>query len=315
MKLIIFYVSYIYVPFLVICLLVILRRRGPQRALAAIAIGISSLLAYARFIEPRILNVERVEIVLEGANETSQTVRIALFSDTHFGVYRNAMPMDRIVDRLTKETPDAVFIAGDFLYHLSPGDIPEALAPLEWLEAPIYAVLGNHDVGFPGPIYSAELYAALENLGVTLVENRAIETTIGGQEIVIGGTSDLWQRQQNFAFTSTLPDKPLILLTHNPDTALSVPDDIPFSIMLAGHTHGGQIRLPGMVNRVIPTQYPFDKGLHRVATNGGQRLVYVTSGTGMVGLPMRFAMPPRIDVLTFRLPPPNSLSAPNESPS
>ena len=72
--------------------------------------------------------------------------------------------------------------------------------------------------------------------------------------------------------------------------------------MLAGHTHGGQVRIPGLVRRVVPTQYPFDKGLHEVVTRGGDRLVYVATGTGMVGLPLRLNMPPRIDVLTVHLP-------------
>jgi len=81
-----------------------------------------------------------------------------------------------------------------------------------------------------------------------------------------------------------------------------VPDSLTYDLMLAGHTHGGQIRLPGLVQKVIPTGYPFDRGLHEPTIGDDTRLVYVTSGTGMVGLPMRFNMPPRIDLLTVKLP-------------
>ena len=302
MKLFIFYGSYLYWPFLALCFAIILRRRGALRALVIFTLAGTSVLAYARFIEPRILMVKDATLITQGASQTSPSIRLALFSDTHFGVFKNAMPMSRIVAKVNAQKPDAVFIAGDFLYHLNPADIPEALAPLGDISVPVYAVLGNHDVGFPGPVYTADLYSALQDLNITLVENRAYEVTIAGQDIIIGGVSDLWQRKQNYVFTSTLPDKPLLLLTHNPDTALTVPANVPFALMLAGHTHGGQVRLPGMVKKVIPTQYPFDKGLHTVPTHGGERLVYVTSGTGMVGLPFRFNMAPRIDLLTVHLP-------------
>jgi len=302
LKILIFYGSYLYAPFALLCLYLIFKTRGLIRVLSALALLASTVLAYARFVEPRILVVHSETIVTAGASAESPALRLVLFSDTHFGIFKNAMPMSRIVTKVNSQSPDAVFIAGDFLYHLHPADIPKALASLSQINAPIYAVLGNHDVGFPGPIYTANLYSALRALDVTLVENRAYEITLAGQDIIIGGVSDLWQRQQDYAFTNTLPDKPLILLTHNPDTALTVPADIPFALMLAGHTHGGQVRLPGMAHKVIPTQYPFDKELHRVAARGGERLVYVTSGTGMVGLPFRFNIAPRIDVLTVHLP-------------
>lgn len=297
-----FWISYLYLPFVFAAALVAVRKFGLMRILALLGILASTVLAYARFVEPRILTVERAEIELDDATHTSLRIKIALFSDTHFGVFKNAMPMQRIVDRINAEDPDAVLIAGDFLYHLAPEDIPTALAPLQSLKAPIFAVLGNHDVGFPGPVYTADLYSALNALGATLVENRAYAVKLGGQDIIIAGTSDLWQGKQNYDFTADLPDLPIILLTHNPDVALSVPASFDYDLMLAGHTHGGQVRLPGLVDRVIPTNYPFDKGLHLVPIGEKVRPVYVTTGTGMVGLPLRFNMPPQVDIITLRLP-------------
>ena len=298
MKLFIFYASHLVFPFITLTMLGVLRGKGFVRFLALIGLVSAFVFSYARYSEPRRLHIQHETLFLDGADEQAPSLRLALFSDTHFGIFKHAMPMSKIVEAVKAEKPDAVFIAGDFLYHLSPEDIPAALAPLGEITAPVFAVLGNHDVGKPGPIYTADLYSALQSLDVTLVENRAYEVTIAGQELLIGGVSDLWQREQNYDFTAALPDKPLILLTHNPDTAFTVPADVPFSLMLAGHTHGGQVRLPGMVHKVIPTEHPFDKGLHKVATPGGERLVYVTTGIGMVGLPLRFNMPPRIDMLT-----------------
>ena len=302
MKLLIFYASFLYFPGFALFLYIAFRRSGWLRMFAVLMILGTSILAYARFLEPRILTVEQVTLELGNDVNTEYSARIALFSDTHFGIFRNAMPMSRIVRRVNAEAPDIVLIAGDFLYHIEPEKIPSALAPLADLTAPAYAVMGNHDIGFPGPVYTDDLYAALQSLGVTLVENRALGVSANGHEFLIGGTSDLWQRNQDFGFTVDLPDKPLLLLTHNPDMAFHVPDTVNYDLMLAGHTHGGQIRLPGLYQDAIPTQNPFDKGLHRIQTKGRERLVYVTSGTGMVGLPMRFNMPPRIDMLTIYFP-------------
>ncbi|MEM8635824.1 MAG: metallophosphoesterase [Pseudomonadota bacterium] len=303
MKVFIFWASHAYWPAAALLIVLIWKRTGPLRWFAILMLIAISTLAYARFVEPRILNVERTEIALSGATgEHDTTIRIALFADTHLGIFRNAVPMRRIVARLKEESPDAVFIAGDFLYHLSPDEIPTALATLSELPMPVYAVLGNHDVGFPGPIYDEELYEALAQLGVIMVENRAINVNLNNQDIVIAGASDLWQQQQDFSFSRDIADRPILLLTHNPDTALHVPPELEYDLMLAGHTHGGQVRIPGLVNRVVPTNYPFDKELHTFSSIAGDRLVYVTSGTGMVGVPLRFNMPPRIDILTLHLP-------------
>jgi len=299
---ILFWLSYLYWPFLLVCLFFIATRSGAQRWLViAVTVG-ASVFGYARFIEPHILWVKHTDIVLRQTESDGPTIKLALFSDTHFGIFRHAMTMQRIVERINTENPDAVMIAGDFLYYLPPQDIPTALAPLAELQAPVFAVLGNHDVGFPGPIYTNELYAALTELGVILIENRAQAATLAGQAVIVAGTSDLWEQQQDFAFSSALTDVPTFLLTHNPDTAYEVPDQINYDLMLAGHTHGGQVRIPWLFRKVIPTVYPFDKGLHRVQVRDQTRLVYVTPGTGMVGVPLRLNMPPRIDILNVRLP-------------
>ena len=274
-----------------------------MKALAALALAITSILAYARFVEPRQLVTHRETIVLPGASESSPSIRIALFGDPHIGIFGNAMPVERIVARINAEDVDAVFLAGDLTYHPDPADIPEDFAALGNLDAPLFAVLGNHDVGFPGDDLTDALFAALEDGGGVVVHNRAFEAELNGQEVVITGASDLWQRRQDFSFSSSLPaGKPVILLTHNPDTALVVPDDFAYDLMLAGHTHGGQVRIPGLYKKILPVTGPFDKELHRFASPAGERLVYVTTGTGMVGVPMRFLMPPRVDTLTINVP-------------
>lgn len=303
LKLAIFYGSHLFWPFALLCLWLIIRRRGALRYGALAVLVLSMPFGWARFIEPRLLTVHDETIVLPGASETSPSIRVALFADTHLGIFGNAMPLERIVTRINGEGVDAVLLAGDLSYHPQTEDIPGLFGALSELNAPLYAVLGNHDVGFPGEDLSDALMSSLGEAGALIPQNRALEAEIAGHRVIIAGASDLWQRRQDFRFSAELPDGvPVILLTHNPDTALFVPDDFAYDLMLAGHTHGGQVRIPGLVQQVIPTEWPFDKELHHFPSGGGDRLVYVTSGTGMVGLPLRFNMPPRIDILTIHLP-------------
>ena len=302
-KLAIYWGGWAYFPFAVLCIWAILRAKPAVKVLASLALALTSVVAYARFIEPRRLEVHRETIRLPGASETSPSIAIALFADPHIGMFGNAMPIRRIVQRINAEGVDAVFLAGDLTYHPDPEDIPEDFAALSELNAPLYAVLGNHDVGFPGDDLSDALFAMLQDTGAVVVHNRAYETEIGGKPVIVSGASDLWQRRQDFGFSSSLPaDKPILLLTHNPDTALYVPDAFNYDLMLAGHTHGGQVRIPVLYKHVLPVRGPFDKELHRFETPAGERLVYVTTGTGMAGVPLRFLMPPRIDILTLHLP-------------
>lgn len=295
--------SWLCLPVAALLVWVILRRRGAARWLAIPLFALTGLFVWGRYIEPRILTVHEETILLPGANEDSPTIRIALFSDTHLGMFGNSIPMERIVVRINAQKVDAVFLAGDITFHPHVEDIPHLLAPLGDLEAPLYAVLGNHDIGRPGPDLSNPVMAALDATDATLVQNRAFDVTLGGERVIVSGASDLWQMQQDFTFSADLPEGvPVLLLTHNPDTARFVPDVFEYSLMLAGHTHGGQIRLPFIYKHFIPTNWPFDKELHVFPSDGGDRLVYVSSGTGMSGLPIRLFMPPRIDVLTLHLP-------------
>lgn len=244
-KLALLYGAHVFWPFALLCLWAIFRTPRLYRVIAALALMVSLPLAWARFVEPRLLTVHEETILLPGASETSPSIRIALFGDPHIGMFPHAMPISRIVNRINAEGVDATFLAGDLTYHPDPEDIPDRFAALARLEAPLFAVLGNHDVGFPGDNLTEPLMRALQAADARVVHNRALETQIGGQRVIVAGASDLWERRQDFGFTAALPEgTPVLLLTHNPDTALTVPDAFGYDLMLAGHTHGGQVRIP-----------------------------------------------------------------------
>ncbi|MBY0422634.1 MAG: metallophosphoesterase, partial [Parvularculaceae bacterium] len=273
-KLAVYYASFLYFLAAPLLLFLVVRRRGRSRILAGAALVATTVLAYARFVEPRFLVTRSETIPLQRCFADAGSLRLALVSDLHVGLFRNGVTMERLAAAIAKEKPDAVLIAGDLTYHLAPSHFAAAFAPLVRGRAPVYAVLGNHDVGFPGPDVGAPLTASLQGLGVRMIDNRAemLATRTGAATIV--GVSDLWQDRQDYEALAFQSPVPRIVLTHNPETAYIVagvwrrpgpnsdeerprrprglagwsirraPDALYADLLLAGHTHGGQIRVP-----------------------------------------------------------------------
>lgn len=210
------------------------------------------LVVYASFIEPQIITVTKKTL----SHPLAPTVRIAIVSDYHVGPYKGARFVERSVKKINALLPDIVLLPGDFVFTHSA--TAEDLDPLQNLHPSIgvYAVLGNHDVGeyqslsgvrYSGVSRGEAIANKLEELGIHVLRNaHDIVTTSDGQ-IAIAGVDDIWTGHDNLP--AALTDIPLsaftILLSHNP----SIIDD-PLShdahLIVSGHTHGGQMRLPGL---------------------------------------------------------------------
>ncbi|MCF7220336.1 metallophosphoesterase [Marilutibacter chinensis] len=268
-------------------------RRPRGRLIAGAAMAALLVFVWARFVEPQMLRVRETTLPGTGARAT-----IALVSDIHLGVYKDTGYLRRVVDRLNTLQLDAVLIAGDLTYEPGGAPLREMFAPLAELRAPVHAVLGNHDQQAPGPDIDAELRAALAALGVEVIEGRVLVDPVG---IRWAGLGDRWAGKDDPTFLRRFPDpaRPTFVLAHNPDSAIELsPTDA--GLVLAGHTHGGQIRIPLLYPHVIPSVYGFDRGERLFATPRGTVRVFVTSGLGEIGLPMRLFNPPTIDVLHLR---------------
>lgn len=294
MYLIIYYISYLVFPFIVLIALFFYKIKDKAARLAfGILIFLSLCFIYARFIEPKMLKINYEKIIFQ-EEEKKSAIKIALFSDLHLGVYKNGVSLERIVREVNEASPDIILIPGDFVFKLSPENIEKSFAALSNLKAPRYAVFGNHDVGIPGEDVSETLENILRKYKVTVLENRYEEITIKGHDIAIVGLSELWQKKVNFEILKEIPeDKFSIVLAHNPDAVYEFPNNARVDLVVAGHAHGGQIRLPWVYKLAIPCEHGFDKGLHLI----NDMKVYVTPGIGMTGLPLRFLMPPEIDFL------------------
>lgn len=282
-----FYGSYVAFPFLA-WLLWRMRKPG-RRWLCACLLAVSLLFVWSRFVEPQMIRVRETTLAGTGIN-----ARIALISDIHLGIYKDSAFLERVVTRLNDLPVDAVVIAGDFTYEPRPGSLQVLFSPLARLRRPVYAVLGNHDQQAPGPDIDQDLRKALVANGVQIIEGRIVDTQSGYR---LAGLGDRWAGKDDPAFLKvTQADSPTLVVAHNPDSAMRLtPADA--ALVLAGHTHGGQIRIPWLYRKVIPTAYDFDSSEQLAHAPGGDVRVFTTTGVGEIGLPMRLFNPPTIDVL------------------
>ena len=210
----------------------------------------------------------------------------------YLGIYNDRSLMQRIVDEISQLDVDALMIAGDFTYEAKRDELEELFEPLGRLKIPIYAVLGNHDCQRLGSDIRDRLEKVLESYGVEVITNRSVK--LNG--ITILGLGSHWARDDKVSLLDRYSDREdLIVSTHNPDTVLDYESDHHPDLTLSGHIHGGEVRISYIYKRVIPVKgvVLWDKGL--MSYRGNQ--VFITSGIGSIGLPLRFLIPPTIDIL------------------
>jgi uncharacterized protein len=169
-------------------------------------------------------------------------------------------------------------------------------AKLAELAAPfgVFAVLGNHDWWLDGP----RVRQAFETSRIPVLENRAVELRRGDCTFWLVGIGDFWEGRPDIEGTlaSVPPEAPVLLLTHNPDIFPDVPDRV--ALTVAGHTHGGQVRVPLVGRPIVPSAYGERFAIGTVVEGGRQ--LFVTPGVGTSILPVRFLVPPEISLLTLR---------------
>jgi uncharacterized protein len=263
---------------------------------AACVVGVLSLWGF--WWEPSSLHLSEECIAVKW--NLAQPLRIAVFGDLHVGSpFNNLDKLNQIVEQTNAATPDVICILGDFVVHGVPGGTfiaPEDMIPiLRGLKARygVFAVLGNHDVWLRGNRVEPALKAA----HIEVLEDRAVKVPIGNESIWIAGVSDLWTQRHNVhAALAGVTDTntPVLVLTHNPDVFPEMPDRV--SLTLAAHTHGGQVLLPIIGAPIVPSKYGQRFAAGHIVENG--RHLFVTTGIGTSIIPVRFRVPPTIDVLT-----------------
>ena len=272
-------------------------------------LALSAPLAYA-LVEPHRLQVRRFDVEFEKLPLQADGLRLAHFSDLHCSAITSARVVRRVVEACNALRPDAVLLTGDYVSRrdsYSSLTLASSWAPpvmeygaavareLAALRAPegVFAVPGNHD-------YSQGRFDAVAGLlreaGITTLVNRSVRLR---DVLPLVGLDDVRAGRPHVraACEGIAPHEAHVVLSHNPRALTMLAGRN--CLLLSGHTHGGQVHLPGTRFRSRPSDMrhsPLFQGWYRA---GATRL-YVTPGVGSVHLPLRFRCPPEIALFTLR---------------
>lgn len=299
-----------------------LTMKNTSKKLKYLSIGLIStlvLLGIWSFIEPHILNTETELAKIPNLPQSWQGKQIGQISDFQIGLWGNNLgTVRRSVAKLVEAKPAAVLISGDFIYHSNPNPQPEIetavnlVRPLVEAGIPTYAVLGNHDYGMrqksvpPKTELANRLENALEEAGIEVLKNEAIklQLTVSEEYIyLVGIDSFLANKDQVEKALKDVPkNSPVIAMMHNPESFEQFP---PYSapLAVAGHTHGGQVRIPNLPQwswlRLVQSDQVYADGWAKDYGQPGNQL-YINPGIGMSIVPIRLFCPPELTLFTLQ---------------
>ena len=244
------------------------------------------------------LTLAETEVPIVGLPAAFDGTRWLFVSDVHAGPFLSRGSLDRAFEALGEARADVVIHGGD-LATSNAREVETHAAAVSGLRAPlgVFAVLGNHDH------YTRDLPALLrfyDRCGVRVLDNDAVAIERAGARVALAGIDD-W----NFGrpdlgralvrARETAPEAPIILASHNPDAFFAAASS-GVALVLSGHTHGGQVRVPGRPVLVRMSRYRLDDGAYR----SGSAHVVVSRGLGVTGLPLRVFCAPEALVVTLR---------------
>ena len=247
-------------------------------------------------IEPRWLMVTRPAAGLADLGDGWLGAKIAHLTDLHAGRLCGAEYLSRVVETTNAASPDLIVLTGDFVTRRS-AVRPELSDVLSALHAPggKFAVLGNHDHA----ANPRRIQRLLEAADIEVLTNTRRILRRGGDPLCLAGVDDLRRGRPDLRAALAGVDEavPRLLLSHNPDMAEMIPPDLRVDLLICGHTHGGQVRLPFGPPLFMPVRHrKYDAGM----VQGPRCPVYVSRGIGMVGVPIRFNCRPELPVFTLR---------------
>lgn len=281
----------------------------PARLAALMSSGALAVLGlHSTVLAPRDLRLTDVELPIRDLPDAFDGYRIAVLADLHHGPATSTEVVRRAVAMANEADPDLIVLLGDYgtsfehapaltarLYERSLRAMADALAELRAPDG-VIAVLGNHDHW-----YDAErTHAWLESVGATVLANEHVLIERGGATLVVGGVDDAIEGivDPDGGCAGAPADAPTIVLSHNPDGVMRLTGDRRIDLVLAGHTHGGQIVLPKYGALATMSTLCTRRTASGWVPNTRAPL-YVSRGVGGQ-IPIRFNCPPELPVVRLR---------------
>lgn len=282
--------------------------------------GALGLALYSSEIERHWIEVNEREVALAGLPQVFDGMRIVQLSDIHLDEYTEPFFLRRVIDRVNEMNPDAIFLTGDFVTEIlyprryaktafairarkfargAAWQCADMLRDLKCRE--LYAIMGNHDL----VVGATQVTEALTTNGIRVLRNSFLPIERNGERFWLAGLDDAVEGDPNpdLAVPPSIrnrPNEPVVLMCHAPDyvdVLRAHPAGQAVSLMMSGHTHGGQIRFPLVGAFHLPSWgRKYVEGWFRF---GGLQL-HVNRGIGTVGVPFRLNCPPEITLMTLR---------------
>lgn len=249
------------------------------------------------FVEPKKFRIEKTDVEINGLGPGLDGFTICQITDVHHSPFVGLGYIKEAVEAANSLKPDLTVLTGDYVDSRR-RYLPPAIKALSGLKARfgVVSILGNHD-HYIDKDFSVEV---IERHRVPLLENSHMMIEAADGALCIAGVKD---------FLEDLPDAgaalkgvdekvPRILLSHHPDYSEFLPPEERIDLVLSGHTHGGQVRLPFSIAPVVPSNYgrKYSGGLVRLNRRGATP-VYVSRGIGTVGIPVRINCPPELTLI------------------
>lgn len=284
------------------------RRQVLRMGTRLAAVGTATGFSYSLLVRPQWFVITRRRVAIRDLPAELEGLRIVHLTDLHHGPWTSLGHIQEVVRAANALHADLAVLTGDYVSRSSVYMEPVAQA-LGQLRAKIgvVGVLGNHDWWEGGPTMQREMARA----GIPLIDNRRVMVTRGRrlverdeEGLCIAGVGDFWADRQHYdeALGGLPAGMPRLLLSHNPDVAESrrfIGSGHRVDLMLSGHTHGGQIRVP-LLGSAAPFASKHGEKYAYGLVRGPVCPVLVNAGTGVAGVPMRFGVSPEIVLLELK---------------
>lgn len=234
--------------------------------------------------------VDRVPISIKNLHPDLEGFTLLQMTDLHLYPITQPSLIQKSVAIANNLNPDLVVLTGDYVWQVldAIGELAPILAGLD-AKYGIFSTLGNHDYWLDAGVITATMEAE----GLPVLINQGLTIQQGKGSFYLAGLDDGWSGKPDLDATLVGANKgdPVILLCHEPDLADQFALDGRVSLQLSGHTHGGQIRLPGIGAIILPyLGRKYDIGLYKI----DEMLLYTNRGIGVISEPVRYNCPPEI---------------------